>query len=351
MSTLMCRVVRGVLSSMVGVAATLCAGAANAVPIQYILSVDGGNTSGTLGGVAFTQGLLTLVFTGDTDGVVPYTVSNAPDPGTTSGYILLNGTTSLFIFDLANNAQYSATFLPGAGIFVSTDNTHFSVGFGSFGVAPGQPGFPGLPVYPEGLLGGCTTAPGCPWGTYDLRSPLPSSQGWTISDAGFPGPVVPVGPPLPTTQGALILNHQSIAFSYFEAQIVSFPFASLHASAHASKSRGHFAVVGHVTFEGASNGFNPQTDPLSFTFGPFSATVPAGSLQTGEDGQLYFRGDLAGAEVNVTLHPNRSGTGYRFAVSVSEVNLTTLGSLASFTLTLGDNTGSASLAVHSFDDD
>jgi hypothetical protein len=191
--------------------------AVRAAPIQYTLAVDGGNTSGTIGGVAFTQGVETLQFTGDTKDVLPYTVPNISTTGTTSGYILLKGTATITIYDLANGNSYQATFLPAAGIFVSIDNTHVSVGFGSFGVPPGSPGFPGLVAYPEGMLGQGTVATD-PFGTWDLRSSLGWQPGWTISDAGFPlGPDVKVGPALATTAGALIFNQQFIASSSFEA--------------------------------------------------------------------------------------------------------------------------------------
>jgi hypothetical protein len=329
---------------MMGLLCGLCAGAATAAPIQYTLIVDGGNTVGTLGGIPFTQGIVTLQFVGDTGDVMPFTVSNAPDPGTTSGYILLKGQATIDIYDLANGASYSASFLPLAGIYVSTDNTHLSVGFGSFGVAPGSPSFPGLPVYPEGMLGCCSLA------TYDLKSGLASTQGWSISDAGFPA-YTAVGPPLPTSAGALVLNEQGIAYSFFEAQILSYPFASLVASAHAASTvHGRFAIAGGLTFAAGSNGFNNATDALTVQFGPYSATLPGGSLVAGEDGELRYSGVVAGAQVNVRLYPSRGGNGYRFHISASGVDLSGLNKLATLKLGLGDNSGSITLGVHPYDD-
>jgi len=329
-----------------GLLAMLLLGAASAEPIQYTLFVAGGNTSGTLGGVTFTQGLMTLQFTGDTNDVLPYTISNAPDPGTTSGSILLKGTATVAIYDLANNASYSATILPSAGIFVSTDNTHFSVGFGSFGVSPGGAGFPGLPVYPEGMLGNSTGI----FGTYDLRSALPWTTGWGISDAGFPG-VVAVGPALATTAGDLILNQQGIASSEFEAVLLSYPFASMFATAHANAgANARFAIAGGLTFGAGSNGFNYQTDTTSFQFGPYSATLPAGSLVAGEGGSLNYSGSVAGAQLTIHLYPNHGGTGYRFHISGSNLSLAGLGKVATVGLTLGDNTGSVTIGVHSYGD-
>jgi hypothetical protein len=349
-----------------GLIAGLCAGAAAAAPIQYTLLVDGGITAGTIGSNTFTQGIATLQFTGDTADVLPYTVSNAPDPGSTSGYILLKGEATIDIYDLANGASYSATFLPGAGIFVSTDNTHFSVGFGSFGVPPGSSGFPGLPVYPEGMLG--TTGP---LSTYDLKSDLSGVSGYSISDAGFPG-FTAVGPALPTTAGDLVLNEQGISYSTFQAQFISaYPFASLSAMAYAkSRANGRFALGGALTFATGSNGFNYSTDALTLQFGPYSVTLPAGSLApgeeaagslapgeeaaaslaSGEEGALRFSGIVAGTQLQVRLYPNRAGNGYRFHISASGVNLTGLGKLARLQLGLGDNTGSISVGVHSYDD-
>ena len=328
-----------------GLIAGLCAGAAAAAPIQYTLLVDGGITAGTIGSNTFTAGIATLQFTGDTANVLPYTVSNAPDPGSTSGYILLKGQATIDIFDLANGASYSATFLPGAGIFVSTDNTHFSVGFGSFGLPPGSPGFPGLPVYPEGMLGGTG-----PLGTYDLKSSLSGITGWSISNAGFPG-YTAVGPALPTTAGNLVLNEQGISFSTFQAQFIAYPFASLFATAYAnSTANGRFALAGALTFATGSNGFNYSTDALTLQFGPYSVTLPAGSLAPGEEGALHFSGIAAGTQLHVRLYPHRAGNGYRFHISASGVNLTGLGKLATLQLGLGDNTGSISLGVHRYDD-
>jgi hypothetical protein len=341
-----------------GLIAGLCAGAAAAAPIQYTLFVDGGITAGTIGSNTFTQGIATLQFTGDTADVLPYTVSNAPDPGSTSGYILLKGQASIDIYDLASGASYSASFLPGAGIFVSTDNTHLSVGFGSFGVPPGSSGFPGLPVYPEGMLGGTG-----PLSTYDLKSSLSGVTGFSISDAGFPG-FTAVGPALPTTAGNLVLNEQGISYSTFQAQFISYPFASLSAMAYAkSSAKGRFALGGALTFATGSNGFNYSTDALTLQFGPYSVTLPAGSLAPGEaadvqsrdaevseEGSLKFSGIVAGTQLNVRLYPNLAGNGYRFHISASRVNLTGLGRLATLQFGLGDNTGSISVGVHSYDD-
>ena len=94
-------------------------------------------------------------------------------------------------------------------------------------------------AYPEGML--CDPIP-CVLQTYDLKRSLPSPTGTALSNAGFPTGPDPVGPPLPASLGDLILNQQNPAVAYFEAQVLSSPFASLHASAHAFANANRFAM-------------------------------------------------------------------------------------------------------------
>jgi len=315
----------------------------SAVPIVYTLAVDGGNTSGSIGGNTFTQGIVALTFTGDTDDVIPYSVPNVSTTGTTTGYLLLKGKASIWIYDIANGNTFSADFLPAAGIYVSTDNTHNSVGFGSFGVPPSDPAFPGPVTYPEGYLGSSINSP---WATYDLKSNLSNVQGWAISCSNFPVGCDPTGPALATTAGDLFLDHQGIALSYFTAQIQSIPFASFNAKGVAAGAKPHssFALSGSLTLGTASTGFNPATDAFSLQFGPYSVSLPAGSFKTKAGGVLEFAGALSGVILDVRLIPAGTGT-YRFTVAAARVDLTGLANPASVQLNLGDNVGTANVTV------
>lgn len=319
-----------------------CAAAAQAAPIVYTMEVVGGNTTGTLGGVPITEGLITITFTGDTRDIIPYTVPNVSTTGNTTGYILLKGNATLYIYDLANNAQYSTDFLPTAGIYVSLDTTHNSVGFGSFGVPPTDAAFPGPVAYPEGFLGSTTG----PWATWDMTTNVPWQTGYAISCSNFPVSCASPGPVLPTGLGDLILNQQGIALAYFQAQLQQAPFAALAAKATVSgfTTRSSFNLSGTLTLNAAGNPFNPATDAFTIELGPYQASLPAGSFKTRSDGSFAFSGSILGNLLTVHLIPGANGN-YSFTVATTRVDLTGLVNPAPLTLTFGANTGTANVPV------
>jgi hypothetical protein len=325
-------------------AALLLGGAtvAQATPIVYTMEVVGGNTTGTLGGVPISEGLVTITFTGDTRDIIPYSVPNVTTAGNTTGYILLKGTATLYIYDLANNAQYSTEFLPSAGIYVSLDTTHNSVGFGSFGVPPTDAAFPGPVAYPEGFLGNTTG----PWATWDMTTNLAWQTGYAISCSNFPVSCASPGPALPTAMGDLILNQQSIALAYFEAQLQQAPFAALtgRVSVSGLTTRSNFNLSGSLTLNAAGSPFNPVTDAFSIELGPYQASLPAGSFRTRSDGSFAFSGSILGNLLTIHLVPGTAGN-YTFTVATTRVDLTGLVDPAPLTLTFGANTGTANIPV------
>jgi hypothetical protein len=184
---------------------------AYSVPITYTLVVQCAQGSalcpdptGSLGtfkfGGANGRVNLTLTFQGDTNNVVAYSV-----PGAHGYENLVNTSPATIQIYSATTGKLlaSATFKAGAAIFVSVDQGNQGVGFGSFGVPPGDPKFPGQPVYPYANYDSQVHTD-----TYDLKSTWTSGLGFAVTCIGFP--TQPCGSPiaLPTSAGNLYLNGQ-----------------------------------------------------------------------------------------------------------------------------------------------
>jgi hypothetical protein len=334
----------GYLTSFVLAVGALCSFAggvpAYGAPIQYTLNVDGGNTVGSIGGAVFTQGIMILTFTGDTNDIIPFDVPASGTVPETVGYVLLKGQATVFIYDLANGASYQATFLPSGGIYVGVDNTNNGFGFGSGGVPPSDPAFPGPIGYPQLFLppGTGTLA------AWNLATPL-SLVGYGVGCTAFPLTCANVGPPLATTAGDLILDHQGIAAASLQVQLLEIPFSSFSARANGSLTRsGYFSLQGTVALGTGGAPFNPTTDAIALQFGPFSASLPPGSLQVTGPGAFTYTGTVSGSPF--TLHLTQVANGvYRLRAAASHVNLRGTTNPVTVTLTIGSNTGSTTVRV------
>jgi hypothetical protein len=319
----------------------VCVPPAHAAGIRYTLTVYGGNTAGSIGGHAFTQGIMVLTFTGDTDDIIPFDVpATATVPKETRGHMLLTGEATVTIYDLATKASYNATFLPSARIYVGVDNTNYGFGFGSGGVPPSNPAFPGPVGYPQAFI-----PPGKePLASWNLAKPL-TIFGWGISCTAFPFTCADAGPPLATTKGNLILNHQIAASASLEVQLISVPFSSFSARASGSLvSSGYFALEGTFALGGGGEAFDPATDAIALKFGPFSASLPAGSLHAAGRGSWTYSGTVSGSlfTLRLTQVANRV---YEVRASAHPVNLKGVTNPVGLHLRIGSNSGSTTVKV------
>src|SRR5262249_31098390 len=100
---------------------------------------------------------------------------------------------------------------------------------------------------------------------------------------------------------------------------------------------------GTFVLASGSKAFAPDTDDLVFGFGPYTAYLPAGTLEHRGSGMSYY-GAINGALVKVLVQP-LSGRRYSYSIAAQSVDLSHWVAPASFDLYVGDNAGSATVAV------
>jgi hypothetical protein len=317
--------------------AALCAPpAARAVPIHYEFQTFSAPASGSLGGVPFAGANLLLTFDGDTADVIRYSV---PGPrGPVTGAEILKGTATVTVYQ-AGVVVGSATFLPSAGIYVSVDQTNSGIGSGSFGKLPGDPGFPGEPVYPVAEF----TSTGAV-ATYDLTT-ANAVVGFEVSCVGFATPAACAPAlPLPTTSGDLLVDYFSPGnLSIFRATFPPppvVPFASMTVpEVDVNRSLTAYALQGTFRLGAGSNGIDPAGEGVTFTVGPYQATIQPGWLQPNRHGDLVWSGVVQGANLRARFSDRGNGR-WTFSLKGSNAPLGGLTDPPTVTLTIGDDTGS-----------
>lgn len=312
---------------------------AEGVPITYELDMTSLVASGSFAGKPFANSVVLLTFEGDTTNVIPFTVQGSMGPVT--GYLNLVGTAKVHIFD-ENGNSFQDTFLPSAGIFVSVDNTNGGVGFGSLGVPPSNPNFPGQVAYPAGML----VIPPSAVATYDLKSDIMLPVGSAQSCVGFATPAGCAAPlRLPMTSGDLILNLAQRSSAEFSAvaQAVT-PFTSFSARGEIATS--HFDVRGRFALGRTSNGINPLSEAVTLRLDSYTVTIAPGSFGRTEDGGYEFEGKVADVRLAILLKAHSPAL-YTFEVRGVGPGLPILTTPASMELTIGDDSGSTTVAASS----
>ncbi len=327
-----------VLAALMLASALAAPSQARAVPITYTLGVYGGNATGSVGTLAFSNAYVTLTFDGDTDDVFTFTV---PGPnGPVSGAEIRQGTATFTVFDFFHVIA-QGTFLPEAGIFVSVDQTNDGVGFGSHGVPLGDPGFPGEPVYPYALLTSKDAVL-----SYDLnRSDTLNDffvPGFAISCLGFGATACETDPTrlaLPTSAGDLVLYNVNIASAQFLAHPhpASVDFSSFDASAEIRG--GDFQVEGRFELGPTSDGIDPLSEDVGLELGPYQVAIPAGSFRSTRAGGYKFAGNVGGADLEIKISP-RGGNVFRLTAQGEGADLSGVAEPVSVKLTVGDDGGS-----------
>ncbi len=344
-----------IVRSMAGLSVTLLAVAsafslpAKAVPITYELDWVAPNLSGTFNGTPFSNAVLFLTFEADTTTVLPFTVPGSHGP--VSGYVNLVGTASFTIFNLDGTLSQSGTFLPSAGIFVGVDNTNGGIGFGSFGVPPTDPNFLSKVqvAYPAGILVYSPSSVAA----YDLKSDLQLLTGVSaLSWFGFPAPTQPgtPGAPLPiatlgTPAGYLVLNEQGISEVEFFARTQAVtPFTSMNAEAETAANR--FDLEGRFSLGATSNGINPLSEAVTLQLDSYSVTVAPGSFRRSRRGGYEFEGKISDVRLSFTFSP-RGPADYKFEVEGVGEGVPQLTNPLSLVLTIGDDSGTATVSAES----
>jgi len=315
-------------------------------PSIYLVTYDeelmGGNISGSLNGTPFSNSYLFLEFKGNLRSVVPFSVTGA------SGWVITAGTATFEILDAAFNKVGSGTFLSGARIYVSVDNTNGGIGFGSFSIPRGQPGFPGgQALYPGAVLVPSSSNPNVT--KYELKTDTFFSD-YQLGCVGFPGTCKP-GLPLPTTAGTLLLDQITVGPGYFSTTVthvvVPLPRLTVNVAlgvAAAAPAGGtplnHFQVQGTFSTDASQGHFDPLTEPVTLQLAQYRVTIPPGSF-TGSDPAGYtFKGEIDGVDLGVSLRPG-NGTDYAFEVDGAGKGVPPLPDALFFKLTLGSHMGRA----------
>jgi hypothetical protein len=301
---------------------------ANSNPTTYILVVQRMNApvpygsvgpTGTVNGVAFgadNDAVLTFVFYGDSSTVVPWSF------GGSSGFENVAGTASYQINDSGTGARIAkGTFLPAAGVYVSTDTFFGGAGFGSGGGLPGSPQFPGNPVYPYALVVD---------NSYNLAGPITLGP-FNAADSCINFPFVCAAPtPLATSAGSLVVNNngngQLGVFVAMPGTVT--PFSALRARATVDPTTGKFVITGRFR-PATGNRINPTSQPLSLNFqvllyeglNTLSLTLPAGSFtQVAEDPVYEYSGPVPGGKMTMTIQSSEDNN-FSFTASGTSINL------------------------------
>ena len=309
----------------------LVAGAALAVPIQYQETLYGGGASGRLGGVSFTNAVLTFTMDADTSAVIPYTF------GDVTGAELLQGVTTVTISQ-ASGPTLTATFLPSAGVFVSLDRKNHGLGFGSFGVPPTDPAFPSQVAYPAALYvtSGDLTA-------YDLTG-QGGFLGIVFSCWGFPVTCTPPAA-LPTTAGDLAVDGVGPYGTFLSTLPAIVPFSRFTVRGTSQgRPATSVALQGSFTLGGASNGFQPGLEWVTLGLGPYLFRIPYGSFQGTPGGGWTYTGRHDLVDLTVQLTPV-SATAWTFTVSAAGSPVEGMTGAVPVQLTLGDDRGATTVRL------
>ena len=296
--------------------------------ITYVLVVHrmnapapfgGVGPSGTLNGVSFgvdSNAVMTFVFHGDSSTVVPWSF------GISNGYENTVGTASFQINNSVTGARLArGTFLPSAGIFVSTDTQFGGAGFGSGGGLPGSAQFPGNPVYPYGLVVS---------NTYDLIGPITLGP-FNAADACINFPFVCAAPtPLATSAGNLVVNNNGNGqLGYFFAMPGTVtPFSNFSSRATVDAATGNFFFRGRFR-PARGNRIDPANQPVTLNVQvlmydllySLSLSLPTGSFtRVSEDPVYEYSGSVPGGTMKFVIRSGEDDD-FSFTASGTSTNL------------------------------
>jgi hypothetical protein len=134
-----------------------------------------------------------------------------------------------------------------------------------------------------------------------------------------------VTPPLPNPVGFFQTTlNPMVEFSSFAAQ--------------AAIENHEFIVRGRFTLGTMSNGINPVSEAVTLNVNGYIVTVTPGSFRLGSDGSWKFRGIVNGNPLQMQISPLGNSL---YSVSAQGGGSNLAGSPISITLTIGDDSGTA----------
>jgi hypothetical protein len=109
-----------------------------------------------------------------------------------------------------------------------------------------------------------------------------------------------------------------------------------------------FEIQSSFTLGSGSKGINPPVQPVTLQIGTFSTTIPAGSFTGTETqsafGPFSFAGTNQGVPMRAALGPTGSNR-FVFKAAAQNANLTGTVNPVPVTLTIGSNSGTASVTA------
>jgi uncharacterized repeat protein (TIGR03803 family) len=103
-----------------------------------------------------------------------------------------------------------------------------------------------------------------------------------------------------------------------------------------------FLLLSEFTLGPGSAGINPPAEPVILRVSAFTAALPAGSFKGSGSGPFTFQGVINGVDLQVVIEP-AGAKRYSFAAAGHGANLTGTKNPATVTLTIGNDTGTASV--------
>jgi alpha-tubulin suppressor-like RCC1 family protein len=263
---------------------------------------------------------------------------------------------------------FAGSFDPVDGLFVSTDNTHHSIGVGSGWPTTG-PASSGLavppfsPTYPGGIMSNQYSCdPGNPDDNgcgpnasaidgYDLRSPLVSATGHKLSNQDFPADFPAKNGPLWLIGGGAIeidpiaptdAEHSSVGYTGSFSATALTPLTGLVAFGGASGATAteNLYIKGTFVLGSGANAYSPVADDIVIGYGPYTAYLPAGTLHAQPKAGAAYSGSVNGSPLQISIRQIHDST-YAYSIAVQSVDLRSLVAPANLELYIGDNAGSA----------
>lgn len=297
--------------------------------IQGPIVQIGSNTYGGIG----KEVIVVLNFAGDTADVQPWSFAGA------AGYEIRRGVASFIVYNASNGTVLAnGSFDASAGMYVSIDNVNGGVGLGSQAVWPATAGgFPGQPAYPYAHVFSTPSA-------YDLKSTFstigfPDQFTGALSCTGFPGPCgAPTSLPLSDGEFFTMLLPTANIENTFIANVLPLVNFSNFGAQTTLGSGSSFTVKGNFKLGRMSNGINPAQEPVTLTVNGYIAAIQAGLFAENSQGLFVFGGLVNGNPLLVEITNNGNQSYSLLAQGTGN----SLGSRpVSVTLTIGDNTGTA----------
>ena len=116
-----------------------------------------------------------------------------------------------------------------------------------------------------------------------------------------------------------------------------------------------FTVNARFTLGAASDGIDPVHEAVTFTLGPGSWTIPAGSFHAAPPGhsglvRYTFSGVVGTTDLDVDISQQPDGT-FRFKATGRGADLTGITNPAPFSLRIGNDAGATVILLEEDDDD